>query len=64
MGRVGCEPSTQTYNCLLKELCYVGRVEEAFEMLMDINKNDAMKPDMYTYIHRHTAVPVMDGFVC
>lgn len=47
----GCKPIVQTYNCLLKGLCHVGRVEEAHEMLMKLNTTD---------IYSYTAV--MDGF--
>ncbi|CAI0423791.1 unnamed protein product [Linum tenue] len=56
MERVGRKPSVQTYNCLLKGLCYVGRVEEAFELLQDIKKMSTVLPDMYTY------TVMMDGF--
>ncbi|XP_043699963.1 pentatricopeptide repeat-containing protein At1g62930, chloroplastic-like [Telopea speciosissima] len=55
MGRIGCQPTAQTYNCLLNGLCYRGRVEEACELLMKI-KNSSKKPDIYTY------TVVMDGF--
>nr|XP_043610126.1 pentatricopeptide repeat-containing protein At1g62670, mitochondrial-like [Erigeron canadensis] len=68
MDKVKCEPTINTYNCLLKGLCYVGRVEEAFELLTKIKKscNDdykgvsfkrlKLRPDVYSY------TAVMDGF--
>ncbi|KAL6520842.1 hypothetical protein OROGR_017411 [Orobanche gracilis] len=55
MSRIGCEFTVNTYNCLIKGLCYVGRVEEAFELMASI-KNSSMKPDIYTY------TTMMDGF--
>lgn len=56
MGRIGCTPNVQIYNCLLKGLGYVGRVEEAFELLVDIEEATSIEPDIYTYI------AMMDGF--
>ncbi|XP_074341451.1 uncharacterized protein LOC141678919 isoform X2 [Apium graveolens] len=56
MESVKCEPTTHTYNCLLKGLCYVGRIEEAYKMLMNIKKSSCIKPDIYTY------TAVMNGF--
>lgn len=58
MNRVGTKPTVQIYNCLLKGLCYVGKVEEAFEMLMKMKKREKnfLKPDIYSY------TCVMDGF--
>ncbi|CAN6575979.1 unnamed protein product [Malus baccata var. baccata] len=35
---VGLKPTIQIYNCLLKGLCYVGRVEVAYDILMRIKK--------------------------
>ncbi|KAK9057849.1 hypothetical protein SSX86_022687 [Deinandra increscens subsp. villosa] len=61
MGRVGCDPTINTYNCLLKGLCYVGRVEEAHELLSKIKKCWKegkcvdLKPDVYSF------TAVMDG---
>lgn len=56
MASVKCEPTTHTYNCLLKGLCYVGRIEEAYKMLMNMKKSSSIKPDIYTY------TSVMNGF--
>ncbi|KAL4587214.1 hypothetical protein LXL04_000081 [Taraxacum kok-saghyz] len=62
MSKVKCDPTINTYNCLLKGLCYVGRVEDAYELLLKIKKSwkeqrDAsLQPDVYTY------TAVMDGF--
>ncbi|KAK1428073.1 hypothetical protein QVD17_16900 [Tagetes erecta] len=70
MGQVQCDPSINTYNCLLKGLCYVGRVEEANELLSRIKKSwkenakdasfkknqEMLKPDVYSF------TAVMDGF--
>ncbi|KAF9587482.1 hypothetical protein IFM89_003421 [Coptis chinensis] len=55
MSKTGCEPNVQTYNCLMKGLCYVGKVEEAFKLLVKMKKS-LKKPDIYTY------TAVMDGF--
>ncbi|XVF32722.1 hypothetical protein REPUB_Repub17cG0107300 [Reevesia pubescens] len=55
MGRIRCKPIVQTYNCLLKGLCYVGKVEEANEMLMNMKK-ESTKHDIYSY------TAVMNGF--
>ncbi|XP_076927788.1 uncharacterized protein LOC143591482 [Bidens hawaiensis] len=51
-----CSPNINTYNCLLKGLCYVGRVEEANELLLKILKDGELKPDVYSF------TAVMDGF--
>lgn len=56
MGKVKCEPTINTYNCLLKGLCFVGRVEDAYEMLSNIKKCCWKKVDIYSY------TAVMDGF--
>ncbi|KAL7601795.1 hypothetical protein Lser_V15G25863 [Lactuca serriola] len=62
MGKVKCDPTINTYNCLLKGLCYVGKVEEANEFLSKIKKSwkeqrdGRLQPDVYTY------TAVMDGF--
>ncbi|TKY65672.1 Pentatricopeptide repeat-containing protein mitochondrial [Spatholobus suberectus] len=56
MGRKGCnyKGSVQAQNCLLKGLSYVGKVEEALEMLMGM-KGTSLEPDVYSY------TAVMDG---
>ncbi|CAN0879551.1 Putative pentatricopeptide repeat-containing protein At1g09680 [Linum grandiflorum] len=58
MAKFELNPSIQTYNCLIKGLCYVGRVEQAFQLLADIKKtgDPAVVPDIYTY------TVMMDGF--
>ncbi|MCD7450291.1 hypothetical protein HAX54_005012 [Datura stramonium] len=55
MGQIGCEPTIHTYNCF-EGLCFLGRVEEAYELLLNIKKSKK-KPDLYTY------TAVMDGFL-
>lgn len=55
MGQIGCEPTIHTYNCLLKVLCFLGRVEEAYELHLNVKKSKK-KPDLYTY------TAVIDGF--
>ncbi|XP_020237444.1 pentatricopeptide repeat-containing protein At1g09900 [Cajanus cajan] len=46
--------SVQAQNCLLKGLSYVGKVDEALEMLMGM-KGTSLEPDVYSY------TAVMDG---
>ncbi|KAK6932160.1 Pentatricopeptide repeat [Dillenia turbinata] len=42
MGHIELKPTMQIYNCLLKGLCYVGRVEEAYNMLMKMKQSGKM----------------------
>ncbi|KAM0991728.1 hypothetical protein ACFX2I_010054 [Malus domestica] len=50
----GFYPDPATFTVL--GLCYVGRVEVAYDILMRIKKKNEVKPDIYTFS------AVMDGF--
>ncbi|KAL2330545.1 hypothetical protein Fmac_018126 [Flemingia macrophylla] len=56
MGKEGYnyKGNIQAHNCLVKGLSYVGKVDEALEMLMGM-KGTSMEPDVYSY------TAVMDG---
>uniref|UniRef100_A0A0A9CRE8 PROP1-like PPR domain-containing protein n=1 Tax=Arundo donax TaxID=35708 RepID=A0A0A9CRE8_ARUDO len=55
MRALGCEPTIRTYNSLVGGLCYVGRLEEALDLLNKL-KDSPKTPDIYTF------TIVLDGF--
>lgn len=55
MCGLGCEPTIRTYNSLVGGLCYVGRLEEALELLKKL-KDSPLTLDIYIF------TIVLDGF--